>query len=135
VDKQQAYEATKCRGLWIYGKPGTGKSRWARERAEANGWKLYAKAQNKWFDGYTGQEMILLDDLDMMGTKLSHLLKIWSDRYPCQGETKGGTVQLNHREFLITSNYHPAELWPEDTILLAAIKRRFIMHKFNNLYV
>lgn len=43
----------------------------------------FRKNQNKWFDGYTGQLHIILDDLDRVGTGLSHHLKIWMDRYPC----------------------------------------------------
>jgi len=63
----------------------------------------YIKDQSKWWDGYTGQQTVILDDLD--SDCLSHHLKIWLDKYPCFGEFKGGKTALQHTKFIITSNY------------------------------
>lgn len=90
---------------------------------------LYLKPQNKWWDGYTGQKYVLLDDFDKQGACLGHYLKIWADRYACTGETKGGTIPLKFEKFIITSNYTPDQLW-EDTEMRAAIERRFTKEQF-----
>lgn len=126
-------------GLWLYGPPGTGKSRYARMLA---GDDIYLKSQNKWWDGYVGQSHVLLDDLDKgIGSNggFWHNMKIWTDRYACTGEIKGGQVSLNYERFMVTSNYSPEDLLGhDDPVLLAAVRRRFKFvrfdrHTFNTL--
>jgi len=87
------------------------------------GLHLYSKAQNKWWDGYAGNESVLLEDLDKGGECLGHLLKIWLDIYPCRGEVKGGQVVLKYQKFYITSNYRPEEIFTEQKILDAILRR------------
>lgn len=119
----EAKDHDNVRGVWYYGPPRVGKSMVARKENPS----LYLKAQNKWWDGYEGQEAVLLDDFDHNGACLSHHIKIWADRYACTGEIKGGTVPLMYSKFVITSNYTPAEIWPQDPVLVEAITRRFEM--------
>lgn len=113
------YTPADLRGVWYWGPPGSGKSRRARlEHPDA-----FLKPQSKWFDGYAGETSILLDDFDT--NVLGHYLKIWGDRYACTGEIKGGTVNLRHDIFIVTSNYSIESLWPEDLQMQIAISRRF----------
>lgn len=115
-------DADDVRGVWIFGPPGSGKTHAARNDY---GDSVFIKAQNKWFDGYAGEKVIVLDDFDKQGVCLGHYLKIWTDKWSCRGEVKGGTINLVHEKFIITSNYLPSELWPDDSVLVDAIVRRF----------
>lgn len=57
-----------------------------------------------------------MDDLDRRNDyELGHLIKRWTDHYETTAEIKGGTVGLCHTKFIITSNYHPNEMWNDVT--------------------
>lgn len=105
--------------LWIYSPPGTGKTYYATHLYPS----FYLKPQSKWWDGYTGQPVVILDDYD--DPRLSHYIKIWADNYNTVGEIKNGSINLNYNVFIITSNYMPLYLWPNDRELRYAIYRRF----------
>ena len=62
---------------------------------------------NIWFDNYTGQEDILLDDF--YGWIKYHTLLQLLDGYLCNYQLKGSTVWKNWSRVFITSNKDPSE--------------------------
>ena len=51
-----------------------------------------------------------MEDVDNLNDGICHLLKNWTDRYPVTGESKGGTVPLQHTVFVCTSSFTIKEL-------------------------
>jgi len=120
------YTPSGLRGHWFVGIPESGKSRAAREENPG----YYLKPQSKWWCEYDGEKTVILEDFDHGGACLGHYLKLWADRYPVSGETKGGKVSLAYDKFIITTNYCIEDIWPDDKQMQAAIKRRFTVRYF-----
>lgn len=86
---------------------------------------VYMKDNSKWWDGYVGQRCILLDELETKEHwKIEEMLRLL-DRYPYQGQTKGGYININSPFIAITSNKSLDELYPEISHeQMSALERR-----------
>lgn len=99
---------------WFHGKPGTGKTRAAREilpNAYFN-----ANSTGKWWSGYDGHEDVIIDDVRAETIPFKNLLGI-TDRYPYQIEDKGYIRQLKASRIIITAPEPPFLVYfdtPED---------------------
>lgn len=111
----------KDKNMWIWGRAGVGKSRKAREEGERH----YNKQANKWWDGYSGEDTVIIEDLDPDNCRLLvHHLKIWLDRYIFTAQVKQSSIILSPKDFrlIITSNYSPEQCF--NATDLEAIRRR-----------
>lgn len=90
---------------------GTGLGKTRRAWHEAGG-TVYVKDPNtKWWDGYKGQENVLIDEFTGL-VAINHILR-WIDRYPCFAEVKGYSTPLRATTFWITSNIDPRQWYPD----------------------
>lgn len=68
-------------GVRMVRPPGIGKSHRATELGEALG-GLYRKSPNMWWDGYAGEPVCILDDVDLGHVCMAPYVKIWADNNP-----------------------------------------------------
>lgn len=110
----------ELKNQWIWGAPGCGKtSKVFKEHTS-----LYLKGLHKWWDGYDGQETVLIDDMDPYHKSLAQQFKEWAHHYPFPAECKGGSMCIRPKLIIVTSNYRIDEVW-EDPITREAMHRRF----------
>lgn len=101
--------------IWLWGVTGSGKT---REAVDCE--TFYIKDGTKWWDGYEQQVRIVIDDFDGVWP-FRDLLRLL-DRYPYQGQTKGGYVKINSPKIYITCEYPPDHWWSNNE--LAQMTRR-----------
>lgn len=94
----------KTKTVLIFGIPGVGKSRYLLSQFPDAFWK---SPDTAWFDGYSGQDCIALDDF-YGSLQLSTFLRL-SDRYPLLLQTKGGHATCQAKFLVITSNSLPTD--------------------------
>ena len=95
----------EVRVTWLYGSPGSGKTRWVWTQYP----DVYSKPSGHWWDGYNGEETLLLDDFDA-DIPFAELLKVL-DRYKYRVQVKGGFVGARWTRVFITTNNPPAEFY------------------------
>lgn len=124
-----AKQAREVRVVFLWGLPGTGKTRGVFE-SYPDVW-INSDPSLQWFDGYNGESVVLLDDY-RGGASDAFILKLL-DRYPLQVAIKGGFRPWLATTVFITSNEDPRLL---HAAVSAAFMRRIhsVHHLQGNLY-
>jgi len=92
--------------VWRWGLSGTGKTRVPYEKHIDS---VYIKDGTMWWDGYEQQEAIIVDDFDGHWPYRDFLRFL--DRYPYQGQYKGGYHKINSKYLYITCEHPPEHFW------------------------
>lgn len=112
---------------WWYGETGTGKSRTLWEEYPLH----YQKEKNKWWCGYTGQDIVVIEEADPKTMEhLASRMKVWADRYPFPGEIKGARIEgIRPMKIIVLSNY-PMEACFTNQEDIEPLQRRFRTIRF-----
>ena len=112
----------------LFGEAGSGKSRYAHDNyGDIYVPPLSHKGGALWWDGYDGQEAILLEDFDGEDDMSIRTFNRLTDRYPLRIQRKGGTTWACWTTVVITSNKAPDKWWyfyaPSVARRLTSVKR------------
>lgn len=119
-ERTKEFRQVKTRVYW--GDTGTGKTRQTFRKCQDNYYKLDC-ANHLWFDGYQGEENLIIDDF-YGWIRFGQLLNLL-DGHPLRLEIKGSFTYANWNSVFITSNTHPSEWYKAlDQKQLAALSRR-----------
>lgn len=132
IEKDYAAPSAIEREIKVFwGPTGTGKSRRAWDEAGPNAFPK--DPCTKFWDGYQGQEHVVIDEFrGQIG--ISHVLR-WFDRYPTIIENKGGATVFKARKVWITSNLHPGSWYPDlDAATYQALERRLNVEEMDVPY-
>lgn len=104
----------------FWGEANSGKTRRAFDLA-GDSWFKLDFAKDVWWDGYLGEESIIIDDFYgwIPYTQLLNIL----DGYPIRLQVKGGFTYACYTKVFITSNKHPSTWYPQIG-LSPALERR-----------
>ena len=74
--------------------------------------EVYEKLQNKFWDGYLGEEIVVIEELDPKWVQTAgNNIKRWIDEKPFRVEVKGSSInKIRPWFFILTSNYNLEEL-------------------------
>jgi len=102
---------TNQRVYWYHGSTGSGKTRAVYNFAEVSRFEVWASAEDiRWFDGYSGEKVALIDDFRPSDAKFSWLLKVL-DRWPIRVPVKGTHVCYEPEHIFVTCPYSPTECY------------------------
>lgn len=123
-----AYSALKKKGrcfersvFWIYGATGTGKSKYCATIPNA-----YWKPPGMWFDGYDGEENVVIDELRNDHFSFAYALRLF-DRYPLQVPIKGSFRPWLAKNIFITAPCPPGDLWATSENMAQLLRRLTIV--------
>nr|QKV51305.1 putative replication associated protein [Crucivirus sp.] len=111
------HRKTKPTVIWRWGPAGAGKTAGPVEAHPDH----YIKDGTIWWNGYTQQQAIIIDDFEIKGLDYRAFLRLL-DRYHYLAQYKGGYIPINSPYIYITCDHPPSSFWTGNE--LAQVIRR-----------
>lgn len=131
--KEDRKDHEPVKALCLYGPPGGGKTWKAVDIAKKlcasgalkNGY-LLRQNQEKWFDGLSGQQILIFNDFsgDSKELPFNQLLGLF-DPFKQLVPVKGGFAKMTAKYLIFTSNKHPQDWYKDDPYNKGQLARRF----------
>lgn len=100
--------------VYMFGASGTGKTTYAKMVAKKQKYEIFTSSgSNDPFDGYKGQECVILDDLRGSIFPLSDLLKILDNNTASSVKARYKNINLECKLLIITTTKTPAEFYKQ----------------------
>lgn len=110
---------------WIYGLPGVGKTRGVLAKYSS----LYEKDKSKYWNGYTNEEVVLIDDIEEDDKFMLGILKKIAQNKAFKAEDKFGQLRdIRPKKIIVTSNWHMNHIWEKELDRLALGRRFKVIH-------
>lgn len=117
--------------FWLWGPTGTGKTDYIYRNHEKT--EIWRSSEDlKWFDGYYGHKVALLDEFRKTKCTFDWLLQLL-DKYPLKVAIKGSFVDWRPETIYITSDRPPTEMWPEEGTRIDQLIRRITEIRHHNV--
>jgi len=91
---------------WLHGSTGSGKTHRVYGLEEADQLYRVPSSDLRWFDGYSGEPAVLIDDFRSDGVSFNWLLQLL-DKYPLRVPVKGAFVWFQPARIYVTAPQHP----------------------------
>lgn len=112
-ERRRPIDIDKLKVHWRYGPSGCNKTRQVWESHAVD--DIFTPTTYKWWEGYDGHPVVLIDEFRGGWCKFSELLHIL-DVYPYRVEVKGGSREIQAYTFYITTCYAPDKVYRNEEL-------------------
>lgn len=98
---------------WLWGESGAGKTTYVHDKHGRGRKNIFIKDSTKWWDGYDGQKIVLIDDFCEWQWNFKNFLRAL-DAFDYSSEYKGGYVNIPCDFIYVTCTKHPNQIWEDE---------------------